>query len=211
MDLSSKIAQWQADSAPGDRLADVASDAANCRRCPLYQEATHLVFGEGNDDARVLLVGEQPGDKEDLAARPFIGPAGRLLDMCLEEAGIDRGLCYVTNAVKHFKFTPRGKRRIHAKPNTGEIKACAWWLNAERRLIKPRLTVALGATAAYSLLGPKAKVTRDRGQVLKSMDGGEVLMTIHPSYLLRLPEPADREREKARFVEDLHRIGAYLG
>jgi DNA polymerase len=211
MDVSSTRTQWQADAAPGDRLADVRTDAEGCRRCPLYKDATHLVFGEGNDDARVLLVGEQPGDKEDLAAKPFVGPAGRLLDVCLEEAGIDRGLCYVTNAVKHFKFTPRGKRRIHAKPNTGEIKACAWWLNAERQLIKPRLTVALGATAAYSLLGPKAKVTRDRGQVLKSSDGGAVLMTIHPSYLLRLPEPEDRDREKSRFVDDLRRIDAYLG
>jgi DNA polymerase len=196
---------------PEDGLLDAVKDKAQaCTRCDLYKNAEHLVFGEGPPQAKVMFVGEQPGDKEDLAAKPFIGPAGKLLDRCLEEAGVDRDLCYVTNAVKHFKFTPRGKRRIHAKPNAGEIRACAWWLAAELRLIRPALVVALGATAIYSLLGRHAKVTQDRGTILKSDTGLYVLVTIHPSALLRTMDQPDAQQNLARFVGDLRKINDYL-
>lgn len=196
--------------APGSRLQQLHEDAKGCTRCDLYRNATHLVFGEGPPQARVLLVGEQPGDKEDLAGRPFVGPAGRLLDRCLDEAGVDRDLCYVTNAVKHFKFAQRGKRRIHAKPNTGEVQACAWWLAAELRLVKPKLVVALGATALYALLGKQAKVTRDRGAVLGSTAQIPVLVTIHPSALLRAMDQPDAEENRMNFVSDLKKITGYL-
>jgi DNA polymerase len=200
----------ETEGAPGENLEQVRQDAENCTRCDLYKNATHLVFGEGPQRAKVLFVGEQPGDKEDLAAKPFIGPAGRLLDRCLEDAGLDRDLCYVTNAVKHFKFSPRGKRRIHAKPNTGEIQACAWWLAAELRLIKPKLAVALGATALYSLMGKQAKVTRDRGTVLRTAGGIPVLVTIHPSALLRTLGQPDAELNQARFIDDLKKISEFV-
>jgi DNA polymerase len=201
---------FETEGAPGANLEQVRQDAEDCTRCDLYKNATHLVFGEGPRQAKVVFVGEQPGDKEDLAAKPFIGPAGRLLDRCLEDAGIDRDLCYVTNAVKHFKFSPRGKRRIHAKPNTGEIQACAWWLAAELRLIKPKLAVALGATALYSLMGKQAKVTRDRGTVLRTPDGVPVLVTIHPSALLRTLGQPDAELNQARFIDDLKKISEFV-
>jgi len=195
---------------PGDDLHAVREVAEGCTRCDLYRHATHLVFGEGPSDADVVLVGEQPGDREDLAARPFVGPAGRLLDQCLEEADVDRSRCYVTNAVKHFKFTPRGKRRIHAKPNVGETRACAWWLATELRIIRPSLVVALGATALFSLLGKDAKVTRDRGRVLKATDGLSVLVTIHPSALLRSMDRPESAQERQRFIDELRQIANYL-
>ena len=191
-------------------LEEVRRQAESCTRCDLYKNAEHLVFGEGPSSAKVMFVGEQPGDKEDLAGKPFVGPAGKLLDRCLAEAGVDRDICYVTNAVKHFKWTPRGKRRIHAKPNTGEIQACAWWLAAELRLMKPDLVVALGATVLYSLLGRQGKVTRDRGTVLKSDTGLYVLVTIHPSALLRTMHQPDAEQNLGRFIGDLRKIKEYL-
>lgn len=207
---SRKGPAFETPGADGDRLPDVRQDGESCTRCDLYKNATHLVFGEGPARAKVLFVGEQPGDKEDQAGRPFVGPAGKLLDRCLEEAGVERDICYVTNAVKHFKFTPRGKRRIHSKPNAGEVQACAWWLAAELRLVKPKLAVALGATALYSLLGRQAKVTRDRGTVLRSPDGLPVLVTIHPSALLRTLDQPDAELNQARFVDDLKKIAEFL-
>lgn len=207
---SRKGPAFETTGADGEQISDVRDDAENCTRCDLYKDATHLVFGEGPKRASILFVGEQPGDKEDLAGKPFVGPAGKLLDRCLDEAGIDRDLCYVTNAVKHFKFAARGKRRIHAKPNAGEVQACAWWLAAELRLVKPKLAVALGATALYSLLGRQAKVTRDRGTVLRSPDGLPVLVTIHPSALLRTMDQPDAEMNRARFVEDLRKIADFV-
>ncbi|CAD7039635.1 uracil-DNA glycosylase [Pseudorhizobium endolithicum] len=201
---------FQTPGQPGDDLHAVRTIAEDCTRCDLYRHATHVVFGEGSPDADVVLVGEQPGDKEDLAARPFVGPAGRLLDRCLEEADVDRTRCYVTNAVKHFKFTPRGKRRIHAKPNAGETRACAWWLAAELRIIRPSLVVALGATALFSLLGKDAKVTRDGGRVLQAPDGLSVLVTIHPSALLRTMDRPESAQERQRFIDELRQIANYV-
>lgn len=201
---------FSVDGEPVEKLGEARKVAVGCTRCDLFRDATHLVFGEGPEQAEVVLVGEQPGDKEDLAARPFVGPAGQLLDRSLEEAGVDRNRCYVTNAVKHFKFSPRGKRRIHAKPNLGEVKACAWWLATELRLIQPKLVVALGATAALSLLGKDAKVTRDRGQVLASQTGLPVLVTIHPSALLRAWDRAGAAQDRVQFIDDLRKISNYL-
>jgi DNA polymerase len=200
----------------GDAFADEPSltamhrDAEHCERCDLYKHATHLVFGEGPRDARVVLVGEQPGDQEDLSGRPFVGPSGHMLDRCLHEAGIDRSALYVTNAVKHFKFEPRGKKRLHSKPNAGEIQRCAWWLGGELDLIKPNLVVALGATALYSLLGRKIKVTQSRGRIIDAPQGYAVLVTVHPSSLLRRPDRAAAEQSRLTFVEELARIGTYL-
>jgi DNA polymerase len=180
-------------------------EAMCCTRCHLYKCATQTVFGEGEVSARLMLVGEQPGDQEDLAGRPFVGPAGQVLDRALAEAGVDRATTYVTNAVKHFKFELRGKRRIHSKPQGPEIDACRWWIEQERVLIRPPVTIALGATAARSLLGKVVTISGARGRPLKLEDGGECWVTIHPSYLLRLREPADKERQYALFVEDLRR------
>lgn len=185
-------------------------DAEDCRRCDLYRDATQVVFGEGAKDAAVVLVGEQPGDREDLAGRPFIGPAGRLLDECLHEADIDRSLCYVTNAVKHFKFEPRGKRRLHARPNVGEIGACAWWLGGELDLIQPGLIVALGATALYTLMGRSVGLTKQRGELLETVEGTPLLVTIHPSYLLRIRDRDDAAKARRLFVSDLARIKPFL-
>ncbi|MBP1842620.1 DNA polymerase [Rhizobium petrolearium] len=207
---SRKGPAFETTGAEGSSISRVREEAESCTRCDLYKSATHLVFGKGPARAKVLFVGEQPGDREDQAGQPFVGPAGKLLDRCLEEAGIDRDMCYVTNAVKHFKFTLRGKRRIHSKPKTGEVQACAWWLAAELRLIKPTLVVALGATALYSLLGRQAKVTRDRGKVLNSPNGVPMLVTFHPSALLRSRDRADAELNRARFVEDLRKIADFL-
>ncbi len=192
--------------APGSRLAQAAADAAACRRCPLWEPATQTVFGEGPADAKILFVGEQPGDQEDLAGRPFVGPAGQIFDRAMAEAGLDRAAAYVTNAVKHFKFEPRGKRRIHAKPDNAEIVACAPWLEIERAEIAPRLTVMLGATAARAVLGRTVTITRERGQKM-SLGDGIGLVTVHPSYLLRLPDEDSRAREYAAFVEDLRLAG----
>ena len=184
------------------------AEAAVCTRCDLYKCATQTVFGEGQLSARILFVGEQPGDQEGLAGRPFVGPAGQLFDAALEEAGIDRAATYVTNAVKHFKFVARGKKRIHSKPDAGEIEACRWWIEQERGLIRPPLTVALGATAARSLLGKTVTISKVRDAPLTLADGGECWVTVHPSYLLRLPDADARRTERARFVDDLKRINA---
>ncbi|MCC2978706.1 UdgX family uracil-DNA binding protein [Sphingomonas sp. IC4-52] len=179
-------------------------EAMSCTRCHLYKHATQTVFGEGPVSASIMFVGEQPGDQEDLAGHPFVGPAGQLFDRALGEAGIDRAQTYVTNAVKHFKFEPRGKRRIHAKPDGGEIEACRWWIEQEQMLVRPKVTVALGATAARSLFGKVMTISRERGRAQRLPgDGGEAWITVHPSYLLRLPDEAARTSEFTRFVEDL--------
>jgi probable DNA metabolism protein len=185
-------------------------EAAGCTRCPLFKPATQTVFGEGRIDAPWMFVGEQPGDQEDLAGRPFVGPAGQMFDRALADAGIDRATAYVTNAVKHFKYEPRGKRRIHAKPNGPEIDACRWWIDQERDLIQPKLTVALGATAARSMLGKVVTISGARGMPHRLADGSEGWVTVHPSYLLRLPDRDQAEAEYARFVEDLARMKARL-
>ena len=181
-----------------------------CRRCPLWRDATQGVCGEGPREARMMIVGEQPGDQEDLAGHPFVGPAGRVLDAALEEAGIDREDVFVTNAVKHFKHEPRGKRRLHKTPSQGEVSACRWWLEAERRLVKPSVIVTLGGTAALGVLGRKVAVTRERGQGIDLPDGARALLTVHPSYLLRIPDAAAKATERDRFVSDLKRAKALL-
>lgn len=186
--------------------AALRDEAKGCTRCELYKCGTQTVFGEGPLDARILFVGEQPGDQEDLAGRPFVGPAGQLFDAALEKAGIERSTTYVTNAVKHFKFVLRGKKRIHSKPDTAEIDACRWWQEQERALIRPPLTVALGATAARSLTGKTLTITKAREAPLVLADGSECWVTVHPSFLLRIPEEDRRREERARFVEDLVRI-----
>jgi len=192
-------------------LPDLSEAAKGCRRCPLWRNATQTVFGEGPDGARVVFVGEQPGDQEDIAGKPFVGPAGKVFDQVLEEAELERTITYVTNAVKHFKFEPRGKRRIHSKPNAGEIAACRWWLDKELALIRPDLVVALGATAAQSLLGKPVPITKMRGQVIEREDGLRVFLTIHPSFILRLREPADKDAERARFLADIRQVKALMG
>src|SRR5947207_6499808 len=171
-------------------------DARTCTRCDLYKPATQTVFGEGPLDASIVFVGEQPGDQEDLAGRPFVGPAGAIFDAALEKAGIDRSTVYVTNAVKHFKFILRGKRRIHNKPDAGEIDACRWWIEHERELIKPPVTVALGATAARSLLGKVVTIGKLRGEPQTLIDGSECWVTVHPSSILRAPDEAARKEGK---------------
>ena len=181
-------------------------EARGCTRCELYRCGTQTVFGEGSLDAAICFVGEQPGDQEDLAGRPFVGPAGQIFDASLEKAGIDRSTVYVTNAVKHFKFVQRGKRRIHQSPDAGEIEACRWWIERERELIRPPLTVALGGTAARSLFGKVMAVGKNRGVSLALPDGSEGWITVHPSFLLRIPEPERRQEERERFVGDLKRI-----
>lgn len=183
-------------------------DARKCTRCELYKHGTQTVFGEGPLDAAIMFVGEQPGDQEDLAGRPFVGPAGQLFDAALEKAGIDRSRVYVTNAVKHFKFELRGKRRIHNKPDGGEIEACRWWIDHERELIRPPVTVALGATAARSLLDKTVTISRLRGEPVTAKDGSEVWVTVHPSFLLRIPEEDRRREERALFIRDLRRVKA---
>ena len=182
---------------------EVAEAAKKCTACHLYKRATQTVFGEGPKHATMLLIGEQPGDYEDVAGKPFVGPAGKIMDRALEEAGIDRKDVYVTNAVKHFKWEPRGKRRIHQKPNSREIAACKPWLEAESRLVKPKLVVCLGATAGQAIFGPSFRVTRERGKVLSSKLAPRVVATVHPSSLLRQPDEESREREYAHFVSDL--------
>src|SRR5437660_11965421 len=177
--------------------------AKECKACHLYKRATQTVFGEGPKSAPIMLVGEQPGEYEDVAGKPFDGAAGKIMDQALEEAGIDRSHVYVTNAVKHFKWEPRGKRRIHKKPNSREIAACHPWLEAELRLVKPKLLVCLGATAAQAIFGPLFRVTRERGKVLSSKFAPKVLATVHPSSLLRQPDEESRQREYKRFVLDL--------
>ncbi|MBX4868556.1 UdgX family uracil-DNA binding protein [Rhizobium bangladeshense] len=195
--------------ADAESIAELRHQAEGCTRCDLYRNATQIVFGEGSETAEIVLVGEQPGDREDISGRPFVGPAGHLLDVCLEEAGLDRQRCYVTNAVKHFKFTPRGRRRLHAKPNAGEIRRCSWWLGAELNILQPKLVVALGASALYALLGPKAKLTPERGHILQPANHPPVLVTIHPSFLLRIRDEAEQHRQRRAFVSDLHRAAVF--
>ncbi len=186
--------------------AALREEARGCSRCPLYKDATQTVFGEGPLDAKLMFVGEQPGDQEDQAGKPFIGPAGRIFDEALEKAGVDRARVYVTNAVKHFKYEQRGKRRIHSKPNAGEIRACRWWYAQERELIRPAVTVALGATAARQMLGKAVTIGGARGEAHRLEDGGEGWVTIHPSFLLRIRDKADAQAEFGRFIEDLKRV-----
>jgi DNA polymerase len=192
----------QPDHSEAQSLAQLREEAQNCRRCRLYLKATQTVLGEGPSHAAIVFVGEQPGDQEDLQGRPFVGPAGKLFDRALTDAGIARDEVYVTNAVKHFKFETRGKKRLHKRPDRSEIEACQWWLKAEIALIRPRLVVALGATAARALSGRALVIGRARGAPLDLM-GHKGLVTIHPSYLLRIPDPTDRRREYAKFVSDL--------
>jgi len=193
------------DPAPGSirSLAALRKAQAQCTRCPLYRFATQVVPGEGPARAPLMLVGEQPGDQEDLAGKPFVGPAGRILDRALEAAGIGRAEVFVTNAVKHFKHELRGKRRLHKRPNAYEIERCRWWLEAERALVRPAAIVALGATAAHSVLGRATAVLKVRGQAFPLADGTVVFVTIHPSYLLRIRDRSDKEREYRSFVADL--------
>ena len=191
-------------------LPGVRGAAKACRACDLWKRGTQTVFGEGGRRAELMLVGEQPGDAEDLAGRPFVGPAGTLLDRALEAAGIDRAAVYVTNVVKHFKWEPRGKRRIHKKPNAGEIAACRPWLDAEIQLVRPRAIVCLGATAAQALLGRQFRVTAHRGELIESPHAAMVLATIHPSALLRAPDAETRRRETKRFIDDLRKIARAL-
>lgn len=190
-------------------LAEIAADAASCRRCPLYRNATQTVFGQGSVTAPIMLVGEQPGNSEDKAGLPFVGPAGRILDRALQQAGIDRGNVYITNAVKHFKNVPRGKRRIHQRPNTYEIERCRWWLDQELRLVRPRVTVALGATAASALAGRTVTISKSRGRLMNFRDRLEGFVTVHPSYILRLRDQAKKE-EYRRLVADLQRVADFV-
>lgn len=180
--------------------------AAHCKACPLWKGGTQTVFGEGSLKAKIIFVGEQPGNEEDLAGHPFVGPAGKVLDRALEEAGIDRSECYVTNAVKHFKWEPSGKRRIHKKPNAKEIAACRPWLDAEIDLLKPKVVVCLGATAAQALLGPKFKVTERHGELIETNSGFHVMATVHPSSILRSPDEETRHREREKFTDDLRKL-----
>ncbi len=191
-------------------LAAVRAEAMACERCDLFRHATQTVFGEGPEGADVMFVGEQPGDKEDLTGRPFVGPAGQVFDAALEEAGIVRDRVYVTNAVKHFKYEPRGKRRLHKKPNGGEIQACRWWLARELTLVAPKLVVGLGGTALQSLLDKPVKITELRGRFLEFGNAPPIFATVHPSYILRIPDPVQQREERARFVEDLRQVAKRL-
>lgn len=193
-----------------ETIALLRQEAATCRRCPLWQSATQTVFGEGPHDAEIMVVGEQPGDQEDRAGRVFVGPAGEIYNRALAAAGIDRRRLYVTNAVKHFKFEPRGKRRIHVRPGAGEIDACRWWIDQERALVRPKLVIAMGATAARSLTGRPVTIGRERGRATALADGTPCYITIHPSYLLRLPPEADADVEFERYVADLRDAVASL-
>jgi uracil-DNA glycosylase family protein len=195
--------QLEFDLPPINSLRELAKAENECTRCPLYKDATQAVPGEGRRNARLMLVGEQPGDKEDLSGKPFVGPAGRVLDQALEDAGIPRSEVFVTNAVKHFKHEMRGKRRLHKRPNTYEIERCKVWLDVERAIVKPVAIVALGATAARSLLGRSVTITKARRQTLRLPDGTAAFVTIHPSYLLRIEDEADKQREYDNFVADL--------
>ncbi len=204
--MASEGATGATDAAPpgaATTLAALRAAAAACQRCPLFAPATQTVFGDGPADARLMFVGEQPGDQEDLAGRPFVGPAGQLFDRALAAAGIDRSRAYVTNAVKHFKFEQRGKRRIHSTPDVSEIDACRWWIDAERALVRPAVTVALGASAARSLTGKAVTISRERGRPLMLVDGSEAWITVHPSFLLRIDDRAAAAAEYDRFVADL--------
>jgi DNA polymerase len=187
-------------------LQEAMHEASDCRRCHLYEPATQTVFGEGPAHAPVAFVGEQPGDQEDVIGRPFVGPAGQIMDRAMEEAGIDRRSVYITNAVKHFKFEPRGKRRIHKTPETPEIQACRFWLDVELVRLQPKLVVAMGGTAARAILGRQVTITRERGKAIEGPDGQKVFVTVHPSYLLRVPDEDAKAREYRAFVEDLRKV-----
>lgn len=191
---SNSLAAWEA----------LRDEAAVCTRCDLYRNATQTVFGEGPVDAPLMLVGEQPGDREDLQGRPFVGPAGQVLDRAMADAGIRRDQAYLTNAVRHFKFERRGKRRIHSKPDAGEIAACRWWMEQELLLVRPKVVVALGATAARSLFGRVMTISRERGRPHPLVEAGEGWITVHPSYLLRIREADRKAQEYDRFVADLN-------
>jgi uracil-DNA glycosylase family protein len=191
-------------------LSSLRRAAAGCRGCPLYRDATQTVFGEGLVRSRVMLIGEIPGNDEDLQGKPFVGPAGRLLDRALEDAGIDRGDAYVTNVVKHFKWEPRGRRRLHRTPNQREIDACLPWLDAEIERIRPRILVAMGATAAKALFGPSHRVSRQHGQLVDSGRATFATSTLHPSAILRRKGDQERREEMERFVEDLREVGSWL-
>jgi uracil-DNA glycosylase family protein len=195
---------------PEDKSAEIEElrrEAASCRACPLWKNATQTVFGEGPPEADILFVGEQPGDREDRAGRPFVGPAGLMFNKALEDAGIDRQRAYVTNAVKHFKFEPRGKLRLHKRPNAGEINVCKRWLLAEIEVLQPRLIVALGATAAQSLAGHPVAIGANRGLTLALASGLSMFVTVHPSSLLRVPDENDKQAAYAQFVKDLRIVG----
>ncbi|MBP2566997.1 UdgX family uracil-DNA binding protein [Agrobacterium tumefaciens] len=195
--------------APDGTLASLAREAGHCTRCPLHCNATQTVFGSGPEDANIMIVGEQPGDHEDLAGKPFVGPAGQLFDRTLAQIGVERKKLYVTNAVKHFKYETRGKRRIHQRPNAGEVEQCRWWLNQEIALVRPKLIVAMGATALYALTGGKEKVTEIRGRPLPMEEGRTLFVTVHPSYLLRLVDTQAKEAEMAKFTKDMQFIRAF--
>jgi DNA polymerase len=188
---------------PRRALKMVAAEAADCTRCPLYKNATQTVFGEGPADAALMLIGEQPGDQEDLQGRPFVGPAGKVLDRALEAAGLERSEVYITNAVKHFKNEPRGKRRLHKKPDTSEIDACRWWLDNELEIVHPAVAVAMGTTAARGLMRKSMAINANRGRLIAMPGGFQALITVHPSYLLRIEEERDKRREFDLLVRDL--------
>src|SRR5678810_244889 len=195
---------------PRPTLTGLKNAAADCQACDLWKKGTQTVFGEGSRRSRVMFIGEQPGNEEDLTGKPFVGPAGRLFDSALDEAGIDRQQTYVTNVVKHFKWEPRGKRRIHKKPNAQEINACRPWLEAEIALVKPQVIVALGATAAQALLGPKFRVTKQRGKFLESTLAPYIMATVHPSSILRAPDDETRRLEYRHFVDDLKKLARVM-
>jgi DNA polymerase len=192
---------------PDRALKALAAEAAGCTRCPLYKNATQTVFGEGPTNAALMLIGEQPGDQEDLAGRPFVGPAGKVLDRALEAAGLERAEIYITNAVKHFKNEPRGKRRLHKKPDISEIDACRWWLDHELEIVQPAVAVALGATAARALTRKALTINANRGRLMVLPRALKALITVHPSYLLRLQEERDKRREFDLLVKDLRIAG----
>jgi DNA polymerase len=196
---------------PRPTIHKLRAAAAECKACDLWKSGTQTVFGEGKQTSLIMFIGEQPGDREDLTGRPFVGPAGGLLDKALDEAGIDRSKVYVTNVVKHFKWELRGKRRIHKKPSAVEITACRPWLDAEINVVKPRAIICLGSTAAQAVIGPKFRVSVQRGQFVKSDLAEYVTATVHPSSILRAPTDESRRAERARFVEDLKKIRAALG
>jgi uracil-DNA glycosylase family protein len=191
-------------------IAELAEQAEDCKNCDLWKTGTQTVFGEGSSRAKIMMIGEQPGNQEDIEGKPFVGPAGKLLDRLLEEAGVDRKKVYVTNAVKHFKWEPRGKRRIHKKPNAKEIAACRSWLDAEMAVIKPQVIVCLGATAAQAILGKAFRVTQQRGEFVESPLAPYVMATVHPSAILRAPDENERHAQERMFVEDMKKI-AKLG
>ena len=194
-----------------ETLAAVKAGVDACRRCPLYEMATQAVVGQGPADAQIMFVGEQPGDQEDLSGKPFVGPAGQVFDAAMAEAGISRERAYVTNAVKHFKFVPKGKKRLHQRPNAGEVKACSFWLGLERELVKPKLIVAMGATAVSSLAGSGKTLGSVRSKVTMLADGTQMYATVHPSYLLRIPDREEAARERERFVQDLRAVKGLMG